>query len=257
MLPIHKISHLVTHTDSWKKTRLAKFTSSLASNLIGDNSHLNKFTVGALSYIEMVACEYLNGRSCVQEFFSKDTDWGNAHEPEALLFFEEKMNLPLLKSVDELGNMENTTHRLIIHNNFIGGTPDGLLCLTTNETELFSADGNKIKVATVEGKCPAKDQRFMKFFKCATPLDLKKAEAKYYWQVLSQMFICETTTGYFFVYHPDFRQEKQIKIIKFSRLDAEVNNDINRLKLTYDFALLELEKNIKLFQPDFDISKAA
>lgn len=252
MLPISRISDIITHTDDWKKKRWHKITASLVGNLIGKDSHLGVFSTGGKTYIRLLVSEYVNQRSTVTEFFSKDTDWGNAHEPEGLAMFEKTMGSgALLKTIDDAGRAESSTHRLIVCNDFIGCTPDGLYSKTDNENYIFSEDGTKIKVAPVEGKCPARDHRFLELFECESPIDLKKKESKHYYQVLFQMMACESTVGYYFVYHPDFAGKPQIKIIKFSRLVDEVNSDIMKMKKTIGYALKEIEDGIKMFIPEF------
>ena len=45
-------------------------------------------------------------------------------------------------------------------------------------------------VRTVEVKCPRKYHKFIPFYMCKTPEDVKKKSKVYYWQVIDQMDNC-------------------------------------------------------------------
>lgn len=239
MLDLKKISYKNTHSEAWHKEKLGKFSASSVVALIGDKSDQGIFTKGAITHIEGKAGEICTGQPAEKEFFNDDTDWGNSHEPESLDYFSENIGRPFLRN-----EHDNTTHRLIIQNDYMGCTPDALM--PVNPNNLFDSTGNFLNVETVEGKCPPKHHRFIKLFKCLTPEDLKSVEAKYYWQVICQMHFCGAIKGWFFVYHPNFNGQKQLRKIEFSKL--ALLKDFTKLQKTLEFAQAELIRTVNLFK---------
>lgn len=232
MLPINRISHTITHKEDWIKKRLGKITASQVSKLIGEKSDKGIFKTTAMSYLEGLAHEIITGERYQDEFFTNATNFGNANELDAINYFCENF----IKRKPLINTDNKDTHRLIILDEFIGCTPDGLIPLYEDENKLFDETGEYIKVSPLEVKCPPKN--FLKLYKCVTPQDLKKVEPIYYWQVLLQLHCCDSLNAYFGVYHPKYPRKR---FIEFKKI--ELIEDIKFLKNTLNFAKVEL-KNI-------------
>lgn len=237
MLPIERISHTITHSEDWLKQRLGKITASKFGVIIGEKSDKGIFTSGAITHLENLAGEIDTGQPSQDEFFTKDTDWGNAHEPEAIQYFAKQLNLNVVK------NSRGDSQHLIVLNEKAGATPDALLT-KHNEENIFDETGTKMKVFTLETKCPPKHHRYIKLFKCKTPQDLKKTESIYYWQVIFQMLCCDTIVGYFGAYNPNFSIKG--RLIEFKKID--LIDDFKKAKLTLDFACKEIDNILNLFK---------
>lgn len=78
----------------------------------------------------------------------------------------------------------------VIHNDFVGCSPDGL-----------TSDGGLIEI-----KC-YNDENYLEY------LDERKIDTKYEWQMQMQMLVCEREFCYFVVYNPNF-PKNSIQITK-------------------------------------------
>lgn len=214
MLSLNKISHVAVHQEDWRKERRGKITASQFSRLVGENSHNGKFTKGAITYFEELAYEIITGEDYKEEIFTKDIDYGNAMEIESVQYFLAETGLFVINAQDRWD-----THKLIIHDEVFGATPDALITLSQDENKIFSEDGNSINVRTLELKNNRK--KFPKFYKCKTPEDLLKAEPAYYYQVVAQMEFCGAAVGYWATYHPAFPNKMRIIEFKKSAMLAE------------------------------------
>jgi hypothetical protein len=226
MLELSKISHSSVYTEDWITQRLGKITASQFGKLIGDKSDVGVFTKTAITYIEGLA----------GEIFTNSMDYGNAMEPEAIVYFCEKLGLHPLINTDA-----NDTHRLIINDEYSGCTPDALISKYQDANKLFDESGTKIKVTPLEVKCPPMHHRFIKLFKCITPLNLKHTEPIYFWQVITQMNFCSSLLGYFGAYNPLFPNGR---LIEFRQV--ELMDDFKKFNNTLHHAKIELQKTVNL-----------
>lgn len=233
MLELTKISHVAVHREDWHKQRLGKITASQIGRLKGDNAHEGKFTIGGITYIEECANEIITGEAYREEIFTKDIEWGNAHEIEAIQHFLSITGLSVLRNDDSWD-----THRFIVHDEVFGATPDALI--PVNPNKLFNDEGTAINVRTLEVKSPRK--KFVKFYKCKTPADLLKAEPTYYYQVLAQMSFCGAAIGYWACYHPAFKNK--MRIIEFKKV--EMTDEFKKFNAMCAHAKQELLKTIQL-----------
>jgi hypothetical protein len=236
MLEISKITTTVTHKEDWLKARLGKITASQAGKLIGEKSDKGIFKQTALSYLDGLCHEIITGERYQEEFFTNATNFGNANEPFAVEHF-----CKLLGKSPMINPETKDTHRLIVLDEYCGLTPDALLPLYNDVNKLFDETGTKIKVSPLEVKCPPKN--FLKLYRCETPAQLKIVEPIYYWQVMFQMYGCNSLNAYFGVYHPSYPKQR---LIQFKQI--ELIADIKFLKNTLDFAKLELQKTVNLFK---------
>lgn len=238
MLDISKISIEGAHTDGWLKHKNGKFSASNFGKLIGEKSDKGIFTSGAMTYIEGIAGERLTGKPARFEFSSANTDYGNATEAEAISYFQQITGKTLMRNAER-----SDTHRLIINDDYSACTPDSLVCLA-DEKYIFDETGQFLKVAPLEVKCPPTHHKFLKMFKCTTPLELSKVEPIYYWQCITQLVFCDSPVGWFAVYNPDF--PVKMRVIEFRKINLV--DDIKRFKATLTAAKLEVDKIVNLFK---------
>lgn len=214
---LHKswITNIQFLTDEWKMFRLGKFTSSKMVELMAEK----ELSAGALSYIDQKVGEFVAGQTLSDEndeLEDENTVWGREHEPMALKAFASIQKIQFLvteKVIHQPGSQTSST-------------PDGIHIISSSVTK-----EDCYNVATVEVKCPRKYTRFLPFYRCQTPEQVKKLSKKYYWQVLDQMDTCGAPIGYLVCYHPLFPAGRNIRIIEFRKLD-----------LWDDFKLLEQRK---------------
>lgn len=239
MLDINKISHSAVYQTDWRKQRLGHITASLCGKLFGEKSHEGKFTQGATKYIYEIAGEILTGEPSKEEFFTADTNYGNATEPEAVEYFKVKTGKTILRN-DETGD----THKLILNDDMTACTPDALVA--NNPKALFNSEGTHLNVSPFETKCPPNAHRFIKLFRCNTPLELKKEEPLYYYQCLAQLIWTDSLTGYFAPYHPKF--PVPMKIIEFKKM--ELISEVKLFNATIKHAKAEIRKVVEMFKPN-------
>lgn len=230
MLKKAKISSVKIYSDEWRQNRLAKFTASEISRLIGG---------GFMTYVREKVGEELTGRSAKTEVDTDATRWGTFHEADALQKFGKSIGVEFL-----------ITQQLICYpDSRFGCTPDGLV------VSRISPDETEYEVEPLEIKCPPTFSNYIELYECETMLDVKKAEPKYYWQCLDQLDHCESLAGHFVVYHPDFRRgnfrhikyyanwsidtpkgkvfpiHEDLKILRQKKKEAEAMFDVIRTKL--------------------------
>lgn len=244
MLLASKIQPVTAYQADWLKQKLGKFSASTNSKLFSEESHLGKFSVGAITHIENIAGEIVTGEPCREEFSSEDTDHGNATEPEAIDYFCEKIGKPALRNLEEYEWVKNTdTHRLIIQNEYEACTPDALIAMEKVKF-IYDSTGTKLKIAPLEVKCPPKHHRFIKLYKCFTPSQLKNTAKDYYYQVLTQMVYCDSLVGYFAAYNKKF--PNPMRIITFNKM--EMKDEITKFNLTMGHARRELVRTVELLK---------
>src|SRR6185503_7321268 len=188
MLLKSKISKIEIYTDDWFKERLGKLTSS-EIHFITSSSF---WTTGCQTYLYRKVGEKVTGKFIIKgggdSSIIEAMEWGNAHELEALKVFSEKKQIEFIVYQKLITDIENG----------YGSTPDGLIIHRESSNEL------EYDVSTIEVKCPPTYHNYIRLALCRTPQDLKRESSQYYWQVLDQMFICQSMVGYFAVYHPEF-----------------------------------------------------
>lgn len=239
MLDISRISHVAVFEEEWRKQKYGKISASKFGLLVSKDSDKGVFTKNALTYIEGLAGEIITGIPAQAEFFTDDTDHGNATEPEAIDYSASLLGLNILRNSERGG-----TNRLIINDEYSGCTPDALLSKYEND-KIFDETGGFIKVDPLEVKSPSKHHRFIKLFRCNTPEDLKKTESIYYWQVITQMMFCDSLVAYFGCYNPSFPVPG--KVITFRK--RELMEDVKIFIKTLHFAKLELQRTVEMMKP--------
>lgn len=204
------------YRNEWKRAKLAKFSSSKASTLMGEKEN----TIGALSYIYEKVGEELSGQPAHTEVDNEATRWGLIHEADGTKKLGEALGVEFL-----------VTQTLItIPGTRFGSTPDAIWPIKKY--------GDAWDVETGEIKCYPSYSRMVRCMLCDTPADVKKADPDAYYQVLHQMSICDCMRGSLGYYHPSFLGAN-FKLIKFRKVE-----------LIEDFKLLNLR--MKLAEQTFD-----
>lgn len=218
MLKVSHISDIFIYSSEWDIARLGRFTSSRWNTQMGEKP-LEK---GAMTYIYHKAGEEITGKTTAEDDVIEDenTEWGKEHEPAAIREFGKNKNIDFLVTqkmiFDPEGRFSSTPDAIWIH---------GKSVLKANE----------YNVSTLEVKCPRKYHRFIPLYRCKTPEALKAFNKIYYWQVLDQMYNCDSAVGYFACYHPLFPEGKNLSIIEFRKIE-----------LWDDFKLMKQRKQIAL-----------
>lgn len=207
MLLKSSISNISIYSDEWFVNRLAKFTSSEFYLLMGEKG------IGdtGRNYIYRKLGEELTGIATKKEVSTEATEHGNMYEMENLQEFGKAMKIDFLVTQKLISPIDSR----------YSSTPDALI--VDSETP----DKVGYNVYTVEAKCPLSYDGYIKLWKCKTPQQLKQESKQYYYQVLHQMYVCDSLRGYLSVYHPNFKVGK-LNIIEFKR--TELTNEFKLIK---------------------------
>lgn len=248
MLDVTKIDSTLIWESDWMRKRRGKITASKFGCLISDKSHIGKFSKGGETYLSALAMERVKGMAVIAQFSSENTDYGNAYEPDAVRFFQKTTGRVVLENTGVQNN-----HKLIHLNDCCCVTPDGLVALTPTEDTLFDDSGQFMKVAPLEVKCPPK--RFLEFYQCVTPSDLKKAEKTYYWQQILQIYVVNSLIGWWGAYQPytppdpdlgTNGTEEKMRIIEFKKID--LIEDFKKCSATLVHAEARLKELVRIYE---------
>ena len=200
MLKKEQISKIKIYSDEWHLFRAGRFTSSKIHLFMGDDG----FTQGTMTYIYQKVGETLTGQITGTEddqIEDENTAWGLQYEPVALSLFQSVKKVKYMTNQNIIYDLENQ----------YSSTPDAIW--THNE----SLNQLEYNVSTIEVKCPRKYHKYIPLFGCKTPQDLKKFNKNYYWQVMDQMSLCDSVTGYFMCFNPLFPEKSRYNIIEFNK----------------------------------------
>ena len=152
-------------------------------------------------------------------FGNADTKWGNIQEKKAIDAYEALTGLKLDKTGDKqefvrLGYVESVDFDF---SEWFGCTPDSV----TKKEELIrvgNSFGRYAKYIPREFKNPASGVVFDRYRELKTPLDLKKENALYYWQVIAQMACLGAPYAQWIAYDCDIINEaERFVVIDFER----------------------------------------
>lgn len=217
MLKVEQISTVRIHTDEWRQKRLAKFTSSMYSTLMGDKPE----TVGAITYIHERVGEELTGQPCNTEVITPATDHGLLYESDAIKKFGEHRQIPFLVTQVFVNSLTERN----------GSTPDAIVPINKYS--------DAYDVETVEVKCYPSYGHYIKCALCSTHQQIKTVDPKLYYQVLHQIDTCGALRGWAVIYHPAFRVGG-LRIIPFRTI--ELSADLKILKQRQDYANKKFEE---------------
>ena len=165
------IKDIEQKTPEWFALRDLKLTASHAQ-AIGNCGK------GLESLCRKLVAQHINPTPDDERYTNDDMERGNILEDEARNMFMFATGL----NVEQVG--------FVIHNDFVGCSPDGL-----------TSDNGLLEI-----KC-YNDENYLEY------LDDKKIDTKYEWQMQMQMLICERDFCYFVVYNPNF-PKNSIQITK-------------------------------------------
>jgi len=169
----------MTLTKEQREQRVGKFTGSEIYKLMGAKG-LGKT---GETYIFEKAAEFLTGQPIKPDFTAASTQWGIDHELEAQLYFEAATGCKIQPGVT-------------LENEFIVGTPDGLL-----------------EDCGFEIKCPFNSGNHLKNLSMQKADDLLDLHPEYYWQCVSYMWLTGLKKWKFCSYDPHFKEEKRMLIL--------------------------------------------
>lgn len=176
----------------WFEARLGKFTSSSIHKIMKSGRGKDEyFGQTALSYIGKNAAELLTGT--MEEFGSKQTDWGEKWEPHARARYE----METKQQVIEAGFIQDPKFE------YAGGSPDGLVG----------------PFGQIEIKCPYNSDIHLKYLKIDSYKDFEQAvkDAGYHWQVQNNMRVLNSEWCDFVSYDPRYDWKQQIKIFRIEK----------------------------------------
>lgn len=202
MLKTSHISNIQIYTDEWDRARRGRATSSKFSVLMGEKP----YTTGAMTYIYHKVGETLTNTSFMEDEVLEDenTQWGREHEPAAIRKFGNSRGIEYL-----------VTQKIIFDpDTRFSSTPDAIWI---HGASVLKSD--EYNVSTLEVKCPRKFHKYIPLYKCKTPSSLKAFNSQYYWQVIHQMYVCDSALGYFACYHPLFPEGTNFNVIEFRKID--------------------------------------
>ena len=178
-----------TLTKEQKALRIGKFTGSEVHKLMG----VKGFGKTGETYIFEKAAEFLTGQPNKDEFSSASTQWGIDHETEAMLYFESATGQKIIPG---------TT----LENDYIAGTPDGLL-----------------QDCGFEIKCPFNSGNHLKNLSMQKAEDLLDLRPEYYWQCITYMWLTDFSKWKFCSYDPRFKEEKRMLILNIELNPTHLN----------------------------------
>lgn len=219
------------YKEEWKRARVGKFTSSKMHYL----TYPTGLTEGSINYIRQKVGEELTGVSADKEIDTEATRWGLMHEEAAIRKWGVKMGLEFVIVQQLITDPDSR----------FGSTPDALILIRE------SPDKTEYEVETLEAKCPPTFDAYIGLFECDRPVQLKKENRIYYWQVIDQMDQAGAKRGHFVIYHPDFKAGNH-KSMVFDPLEPEVDvlgrktfpiyEDLKLLRIRKKQALVEFDR---------------
>ena len=186
-----KIVDIEQQTPEWFKLREKKLTASNAATIAANGKGLETYTTKLMQ-------EYYSNAE-PERFSNEHTERGNELEASARFMYELEAG-----EVTEVG--------FVIHSEYVGCSPDGLV----------GDDG------MVEIKCPADKEYFRRLLG-------GKIKSEYIAQMQMQMMICERSWCDHVVYNPNYDQKIIVDRIKadpkmWEKLDAGFDSGIKQMK---------------------------
>lgn len=189
----------------WHEKRFGKFTPSQFYRLMTEpklkaDKEANNLSQGALTYVLERVAEHITGKSAIDEFASKATEWGVEYEPIAVNLYE------------RVFDVKTTENGYIECNKYIGGSPD----------RLIGKDG------ILEVKCPYTITAHLEHIL----LKSLKDKQQYYWQCLGYLLITGRKWIDFISYSPHYPPKKRLKQIRINAIDVKDDLEFLFVKLT-------------------------
>lgn len=179
----------------------------------------NDFSQTALSYLDEIVSQrrrVFNHERPRAFKGNAATEWGNGKELEAIAAYEALTGLKLEKTGDKqefvrLGYVESVDFDF---SEWFGCTPDSV----SIESQSFHGYWLGSSYIPREFKNPASGVVFDRYRELKTPLDLKKENPLYYWQVIAQMACLDAPYAQWIAYDGDVINEaERFVVIDFER----------------------------------------
>jgi hypothetical protein len=215
----------------WYAERLGKFTSSkVAALLVTSKKAGQVFGDGAWTYIYEKMAEMSTG--LVAETFGGNdaTDWGIAHEPDAIEMYQHVKK----QAVDACGFQT--------YSDAYGGSPDGMVLL----------DG------ILEVKCPYNSTNHLRNLDLESADDFKDEYKNYYTQIQGNLFATKRVWCDFISFDPRPKIEPlQIKIIRIYRDETMIRSIEERVDMATDILVERFERMIKANMSEYNLLPGA
>jgi hypothetical protein len=181
----------------WKAERLGKFSASeIGKLMVKGRGKEQYFGDGAMTYIESRAAEIFNQLPVTDLEGMKSIEWGNQHEAEAAIAFEDYIKAP----IEYYGKSNPKFCPYEPVKQWAGGSPDGII--------------PSLK-AVFEIKCPEQSTHHIKYWRMKTGTDLKDIKPIYYGQLQFNMMCTGYRNGYFISYDPrPLSPEVRLKVLE-------------------------------------------
>jgi YqaJ-like viral recombinase domain len=174
--------------EAWLQKRSGMITCSRFGDLIGEGKAKDAlFTQTGYAYLQLLVAERLGSW---YSFSNSATQWGTSNESIAIDEYRQLTG----KQVD------STPFNFFQYNDYIGGTPDGLVGAT----------------GTIEVKCP-----FNPSVHVGTLLS-KTVPKEYEWQVHGHMLVTDRFWCDFISFDPRIEGKQKIAIVRVERDDAKI-----------------------------------
>jgi hypothetical protein len=200
-----------------KEKELGVLQRALEKMLNGD------FSQTAKSYLDKIKCQRRRNFNAERPdgfFGNADTKWGNIKEPEAIAAYEALTGLKLDKTGDNqefvrLGYVELVDFDF---SEWFGCSPDSVTEEITGRVVTAAFDNDVYSYIPREFKNPSSGVVFDRYRDLKTPLDLKKENGIYYWQVIAQMTCLDAPFAQWIAYDCDvINEDERFVIIDFER----------------------------------------
>lgn len=191
--------------DNFQMSRLGQFTASNIHALLKAGKKKDVvFGDTAMSYIREKIAEAITGESKPQ-VRSTATDWGNEHETDAIMWFEQITG----KKVEHFGV---SNYKYFPYNSTSGCSPDGLV---VGEQSI------------IQVKCPYLAANHVEYLLAPKTMEwLKANQPEYYTQCQFEMMCTKRDLCYFVSYHPSVIEPHHRMAVFVLTHDVELRNEL-------------------------------
>lgn len=200
-----------SHEEAWKLARKGKFSASRISELLGKGKD-SMFGVGAMSYINEVACDAFTEFEDTEGMETYAMKMGKILEPQAAAHHQKIVGV----EITHYGG-NNPYFREYCPDS--GGSPDAIAYDISGDIS-FGA----------EYKCPKRETHWDYLFSISNQQDLQKVCPKYYAQVQFLIHIFKCDLWHWCSYNDYFKGKHKILIVEVQPDKLFMDNLLIRLK---------------------------
>lgn len=222
-LDFQTLNNMKNKKQEWLKSKKGYLSSSQISRLM-TYENKNELPKGAITYIFEKVLERLTDGKSKKEFYNQSMSRGNNYELVAL---EEFLNIHDCK-VELTGDNQ----KFFKHNDYFGGTPDGVI---------YS------EKAIIEIKCPDSSTHYRRKYGFGdvdelSTTNFKDLETEIYWQIQGNLLCTKMDKCYFIDFDDRFLEKKHHLLI----VEVYRNNvDIEKIKSRLELAVNEYKRLLK------------